>query len=114
MSKKVTLEFLAGQLGVLGGRLEFLAGQMAKGFATLGKRIDKVEKRIDKVDKRVDTMNTSMERHFIAIVEDMATKDHIIALHTQVNSIEMQLRGHSKLQSDVDDLKEKVFGTARR
>lgn len=35
------------------------------------------------------------------IKRDMATKDQIIALHTQVNSIETQLRGmqHTKLQS---------------
>jgi hypothetical protein len=45
----------------------------------------------------------------------MATKDQIIALHTQVNSIETQLRGmqHVKLQSRVADLEEKVFGEAR-
>ena len=45
----------------------------------------------------------------------MATKDQIIALHTQVNSIETQLRGmqHVKLQSRVADLEEEVFGETR-
>ena len=49
------------------------------------------------------------------ISRDMATKDQIIALHTQVNSIETQLRGmqHVKLQSRVADLEEEVFGKSR-
>ena len=46
------------------------------------------------------------------VVKHMATKDQIIALHTQVNSVETQLRGmhHVKLQSRVADLEEEVFG----
>ena len=46
------------------------------------------------------------------ISRDMATKEQVIALHTQVNSIETQLRGmkHTKLQSRVADLEEEVFG----
>ena len=49
------------------------------------------------------------------IRRDMATKDQIIALHTQVNSIETQLRRmkHVKLQSRVADLEEEVFGKTR-
>jgi hypothetical protein len=49
------------------------------------------------------------------IKQDMATKDQIIALHTQVHSIETQLRGmqHVKLQSRVADLEEEVFGETR-
>ena len=49
------------------------------------------------------------------IRRDMATTDQIIALHTQVNSIETQLRGmqHAKLQSRVADLEEDVFGKTR-
>ena len=49
------------------------------------------------------------------VVKHMATKDQIIALHTQVNSIETQLRGmqHVKLQSRVADLEEEVFGKTR-
>ena len=41
--------------------------------------------------------------------------DLIVVLHTQVNSIETQLRGmqHVKLHSRVADLEEKVFGQAR-
>ena len=49
------------------------------------------------------------------IKRDMATKDQIIALHTQVNSIERQLRemNHVKLEDRVADLEEKVFGKVR-
>ena len=49
------------------------------------------------------------------IKRDMATKDQVIALHTQVNAIETQLRGmnHVKLEGRVADLEEKVFGEAR-
>ena len=49
------------------------------------------------------------------IKRDMATKDQVIALHTQVNSIERQLRDmkHVKLENRVADLEEKVFGKVR-
>ena len=45
----------------------------------------------------------------------MATKEQIITLHTQIGSIETQLRDmrHTKLHSRVSDLEEKVFGRAR-
>jgi hypothetical protein len=47
--------------------------------------------------------------------KEVATKEQIVALHTQVNAIETQLRGmkHVKLQSRVADLEEEVFGAAR-
>ena len=47
--------------------------------------------------------------------EKFATRDQIVALHTQVNSIEIQLRDmkHTKLQSRVADLEERVFGETR-
>ena len=49
------------------------------------------------------------------IRKDTATKEPIVALHTQVNSIETQLRGmkHVKLQSRVADLEDEVFGRSR-
>jgi hypothetical protein len=42
----------------------------------------------------------------------MATKDQVIALHTQVNSIERQLR-ETKTERRLGDLEEKVFGKVR-
>ena len=49
------------------------------------------------------------------VVKHMATKDQVIALHTQVNSIESQVRGmkHVKLEGRVADLEDKVFGKVR-
>ena len=48
-------------------------------------------------------------------MKGMATKEQVIALHTQVNSIETQLRGmkYIKLQDRVADLEEKTFGKVR-
>ena len=43
----------------------------------------------------------------------MATEDQIIAVQTQVNSIERQLRD-TKIETRLGDLEEKVFGEARR
>ena len=49
------------------------------------------------------------------VVKHMATKDQIVSLHTQVNSLETQVRGmkHVKLEGRVADLEDKVFGKVR-
>ena len=64
-----------------------------------------------------------MEKGFASVADDIADmktdttgiKGHVIALHTQVNSIETQLRDmkHTKLNARVTDLEEKVFGESR-
>ena len=48
-------------------------------------------------------------------LKDLATKEQIVSLHTQVNAIETQLRDmkHTKLQARVADLEEEVFGKVR-
>jgi hypothetical protein len=48
-------------------------------------------------------------------LEKLATKDQIIALHTQVNSIEAQLRSmnYVKIEDRIATLEEKVFGEVR-
>ena len=46
------------------------------------------------------------------IGSDMATKDQVLALQTQVNSIERQLR-ETKIEIRLGDLEEKVFGKVR-
>ena len=71
--------------------LETLAAQMQKGFA-------------------------SADRKFEALADDiskLATKDQVIALQTQVNSIERQLR-ETRTEVRLGNLEEKVFGTARK
>ncbi len=88
--------------------LETLAAQMQKGFAS--------------VEAKIQTLDARMERGFAAVAEDisdvkreMATKDQIIALHTQVNAIETDIRDakRHKLVTRVADLEEKVFGKSR-
>jgi hypothetical protein len=75
--------------------LETLAAQLQKGFS-------------------------SVDRKFMALADDiadikqtMATKEHVIALRTQVNSIEAQLK-RSNVEIRLADLEEKVYGSPRR
>jgi hypothetical protein len=73
---------------------------------------------LETLAQQLAKMDARIERGFGAVAEDiskLATKDQVIALHTQVNSIETQLRGmkHVKLQSRVADLEEEVFGETR-
>lgn len=46
---------------------------------------------------------------------ELASKADMLALQTQVNSIESQIRGmnHVRLEGRVADLEEKIFGKAR-
>ena len=70
----------------------------------------------------LESIAAQIEKGFGAVASDIAelkermvTKDQIIALHTQVNSIETQLRDmrHTKHQVRVADLEEKVFSESR-
>ena len=81
--------------------LETLSAQMQKGFAS--------------IEARTERGFAAVADDIADIKHDMARKDQIIALHTQVNSIETQLRGmkHVKLETRVADLEDKVFGKTR-
>jgi hypothetical protein len=73
---------------------------------------------LETLAEQLTKMDARMERGFGAVAEDiskLATKDQIIALHTQVNSIETELRDtkRHKLVAGVPDLEEKVFGETR-
>ena len=73
-----------------------------------------VEDKIDKLTKLVEAIAedvTGIDER----LETLATKDQIIALHTQVNSIETDIRDtkRQKLVTRVSDFEEKVFGKAR-
>ena len=73
---------------------------------------------LDTLAEQLAKMDARMERGFGAVAEDiskLATKDQIIALHTQVNSIETDLRDTKryKLVTRVADLEEEVFGETR-
>jgi hypothetical protein len=74
------------------------------------------------LEDKIDALTTIVEKGFAAVAEDlgdirekMATKDQIIALHTQVNAIETDIRDmkRQKLHARVADLEEKVFGATR-
>ena len=75
-----------------------------------GKEIHDLTETVSLVVKHMATKDD-----IAAIRHDMATKNQIVALHTQVNSIETQFRGmkHTKLQGRVADLEDEVFGEAR-
>jgi hypothetical protein len=72
------------------------------------------------VEDKIDALTNIVEKGFAAVAgdiadikRDMATKDRVIALHTEMNSIERQLRD-TKTETRLADLEEKVFGEARR
>jgi hypothetical protein len=90
MAKKITLELLSEQIASLATTRGKGFGTMDKGFAAIADNIADIKR-------------------------DMATKEQLIALHTQVNGIEGQLRtmNHVKLVDRVCDLEENVFGQVR-
>ena len=70
------------------------------------------------LEGKIDALTNIVEKGFGAVAEDiskLATKEQLAALHTQVNSIETQLRdtNRHKLVTRVADLEEKVFGETR-
>jgi hypothetical protein len=86
--------------------LEALASEMRKGFAKQGKEIGDLTASVQHIVKHMATK------------EDIADlrrelKGDILAVHTQVNSIERQLR-ETKMEVRLSDLEEKVFGGAGR
>jgi hypothetical protein len=101
MTKPITLETLAAQLAKMDARME-------SGIAS-------IEEKITSVDTRMATGFAAVADDIADIKHEMGTKDQIVALHTQVNAIEIQLRDmkHVKLHARVADLEEKVFGAAR-
>jgi archaellum component FlaC len=73
-------------------------------------REDKIDRLTNLVEAIAEDVTGIDER-----IENLATKEQIVTLHTQVNAIENQLRDmkHVKLHARVADLEEKVFGPAR-
>ena len=73
--------------------------------------LDDIAKMLVQHGKEIHDLTDTMAH----VVKHMATKDQIVSLHTQVNSIETQVRGmnHVKLEGRVADLEDKVFGKVR-
>jgi hypothetical protein len=70
------------------------------------------------LEQKIDTLTTVVEKGFAAVAEDiskLATKEQLIALHTQVTAIETDIRDmkRQKLVTRVADLEEEVFGKTR-
>ncbi len=80
--------------------LETLAKQIAEGFVKQGKEIKDLSESVAFV---VEHMATK---------DETATKDQVLALQTQVNSIEQQLR-ETRIEVRLGNLEEEVFGKAR-
>jgi polyhydroxyalkanoate synthesis regulator phasin len=80
--------------------LETLAKQIAQGFAKQSKGTKDLTDSLAFVVKHMATK------------EETATKDQMLALQTQVNSIERQLR-ETKSEIRLGNLEETVFGAAR-
>ena len=73
--------------------------------------LDDIAKMLIQHGKEIHDLTDTMAH----VVKHMATKDQIVSLHTQVNSLETQVRGmkHVKLEGRVADLEDKVFGKVR-
>ncbi len=59
-----------------------------------------------------DTVDVFGKR-FDKLEDRMATKEQIVALHAQVNSIEAELK-HGRYETRLGNLEGKVFGSPRR
>jgi putative NADH-flavin reductase len=71
------------------------AGEMRKGFAKQGAAIDNLTASTGKQGKEIYDLTSSVAHVVTSIArieEKMATKKQVVALRTQVNSIERQLR----------------------
>ncbi|MEN9560961.1 MAG: hypothetical protein RIQ56_234 [Candidatus Parcubacteria bacterium] len=102
--KKQTLE---QKVDTLASGLAELAVSVKKGFADINGRLADTNKRMGdgfadvngKMEKGFARIEGLMEKGFAAVAEDiadmqeeMATKEQVISLHMQVNSIETELR----------------------
>jgi hypothetical protein len=91
---------------------------MAKKKVTLETLDKKFDDRFTKFDDRFAKLETLMEKGFAAVADDISkltTKQDVAAVHTQVNSIERQLRDmkYPKLEDRVIAIEQKVFGKVR-
>jgi len=69
--------------------------------------------KLDTIITMLADMVGAFGKRFDKLEDRMATKDQMLALHTQVNSIEGQLR-LGRYETRLGNLEEKVFGAARR
>jgi hypothetical protein len=68
------------------------------------------------LEQKIDALTNIVEKGFAAVADDIsrvATKQQLMGLQTQVNSIEQQLRD-TKTEVRLGALEDKVFGAPRR
>ena len=74
------------------------------------------------LEQKIDALTTIVENGFAAVADDisridgrfdgLATKEQVLAVQTQVNSIERQLR-ETKMEARLADLEDEVFGASK-
>jgi hypothetical protein len=70
-------------------------------------------KKLDQIIAMLGDVVDAFGQRFDKIERDMPTKDQVLALETQVNSIEQQLR-ETRIEVRLGGLEEKVFGAVSR
>jgi hypothetical protein len=74
------------------------------------------------IEEKIDALTSIVEKGFAAVAGDIAdikrdtaTKEQIIALHSQVSAIEADIRTlkQAKLETRVADLEDEVFGASK-
>ena len=110
--------------------LENLAAQMAEGFAKQGKQIDDLTKSVDKHGKQIDTQGKQIDTQgkqiqdltesVALVVKHMATKDdiarldgHFVKVHTQLSSIEAELKSINRRIGALEDSVGNLVGFAK-
>ena len=87
--------------------LETLAAQMAEGFAKHGEEIHDLTESASFIVNHMATKDDIAE-----VRREMATKEQLAGLQTQVNSIERHLR-ETKTEIRLADIEEKISGASR-
>lgn len=72
-------------------------------------------KKLDQIITMLGDVVEVFGKRFDKIDRDMATKEHIVALHTQLNGIETDIKTTKgyKLPSRMADVEEELFGKSR-
>jgi hypothetical protein len=74
---------------------------------------DSDSQKLDSILTLLADMTDVFGKRFDRLEDRMATKEQVLALQTQVNSIEAELK-NTHIETRLGDLEEKVFGEARR
>jgi hypothetical protein len=113
-----TLDQFGGRLNEFGDTLSGF-GERVNDFGetlnTFGKRLNEVGEMLGFVVEHMATKEDLAEVRKELKGDIAEVRTDLFALHTQVNSVETEIRGmrHGRLEVRVADLEEKVFGDSR-